>query len=206
MIWLAAAPEARATTGRLFLDRRVRPFDRVPATRVRRRGPTSALGRGRGTHRRGRPAGLMRRSAAAGRGSGRGVAGRTRRGGAGSGPQGVSGRSAVGRRSLQAVGEVVVEVVPAELVAEPVELGRLVDEHELERRHRREVGEVLGRDPEPEARVVRAARVDPGRGVGLEVRAGSPQGTRDGQPRQRLRSGRRRRRRSRPSGSAGPCR
>jgi dehydrogenase/reductase SDR family protein 12 len=34
MIWLAAAPEARMTTGRLFLDRRVRPFDRIPATRV----------------------------------------------------------------------------------------------------------------------------------------------------------------------------
>ena len=34
IVWLAAAPEARATTGRLFLDRRVRPFDRVPGTRV----------------------------------------------------------------------------------------------------------------------------------------------------------------------------
>jgi NAD(P)-dependent dehydrogenase (short-subunit alcohol dehydrogenase family) len=34
MLWLAAAPEARATTGRVYLDRRVRPFDRAPATRV----------------------------------------------------------------------------------------------------------------------------------------------------------------------------
>jgi NAD(P)-dependent dehydrogenase (short-subunit alcohol dehydrogenase family) len=34
MLWLAAAPEARATSGRLFLDRRERPFDRVPGTRV----------------------------------------------------------------------------------------------------------------------------------------------------------------------------
>ena len=34
MLWLAAAPEARATTGHLFLDRRVRPFDRVPSTRL----------------------------------------------------------------------------------------------------------------------------------------------------------------------------
>ncbi len=34
MLWLAAAPGARATTGRLFLDRRVRPFDRVPSTRL----------------------------------------------------------------------------------------------------------------------------------------------------------------------------
>jgi len=34
MLWLAAAPEARVTTGRLFLDRRTRPFDRVPATRL----------------------------------------------------------------------------------------------------------------------------------------------------------------------------
>jgi dehydrogenase/reductase SDR family protein 12 len=34
MLWLAAAPEARATSGRLFLDRRVRPFDRIPATRL----------------------------------------------------------------------------------------------------------------------------------------------------------------------------
>lgn len=34
VLWLAAAPEARATSGRLFLDRRVRPFDRVPSTRL----------------------------------------------------------------------------------------------------------------------------------------------------------------------------
>ena len=34
IVWLAAAPEARAVTGRLFLDRRVRPFDRVPSTRL----------------------------------------------------------------------------------------------------------------------------------------------------------------------------
>ncbi len=33
-LWLAAAPEARAATGRLFLDRRARPFDRVPSTRL----------------------------------------------------------------------------------------------------------------------------------------------------------------------------
>jgi len=36
MIWLAAAPEARETTGRLFLDRRTRPFDRLPSTRLSR--------------------------------------------------------------------------------------------------------------------------------------------------------------------------
>ena len=34
MLWLAAAPAARATTGRLYLDRRVRPFDRIPSTRL----------------------------------------------------------------------------------------------------------------------------------------------------------------------------
>jgi NAD(P)-dependent dehydrogenase (short-subunit alcohol dehydrogenase family) len=34
MLWLAAAPEAREVSGRLFLDRRVRPFDRVPSTRL----------------------------------------------------------------------------------------------------------------------------------------------------------------------------
>ncbi len=34
MIWLAAADEAGRTTGRLFLDRRPRPFDRIPQTRV----------------------------------------------------------------------------------------------------------------------------------------------------------------------------
>jgi NAD(P)-dependent dehydrogenase (short-subunit alcohol dehydrogenase family) len=33
-IWLAAAPEAVTATGRLFLDRRARPFDRIPATRL----------------------------------------------------------------------------------------------------------------------------------------------------------------------------
>ncbi len=34
MLWLAAAPDSRATSGRLFLDRRPRPFDRVPSTRL----------------------------------------------------------------------------------------------------------------------------------------------------------------------------
>ena len=34
MLWLAAAPEARAVSGKLFLDRRVRLFDRVPSTRL----------------------------------------------------------------------------------------------------------------------------------------------------------------------------
>jgi hypothetical protein len=34
MLWLAAAPEARAERGRLYLDRRSRPFDRIPATRL----------------------------------------------------------------------------------------------------------------------------------------------------------------------------
>jgi NAD(P)-dependent dehydrogenase (short-subunit alcohol dehydrogenase family) len=33
-LWLAAAPEARAASGRLFLDRRIRPFDRIPSTRL----------------------------------------------------------------------------------------------------------------------------------------------------------------------------
>lgn len=34
ILWLAAAPEAGEVTGRLFLDRRVRPFDRIPSTRL----------------------------------------------------------------------------------------------------------------------------------------------------------------------------
>jgi dehydrogenase/reductase SDR family member 12 len=34
MLWLASSDEARRSTGRLFLDRRVRPFDRVPWTRL----------------------------------------------------------------------------------------------------------------------------------------------------------------------------
>lgn len=34
LLWLAAAPDARRDAGRLFLDRRVRTFDRVPATRL----------------------------------------------------------------------------------------------------------------------------------------------------------------------------
>jgi dehydrogenase/reductase SDR family protein 12 len=33
-VWLAASPAGRRQTGRLFLDRRARPFDRVPATRL----------------------------------------------------------------------------------------------------------------------------------------------------------------------------
>jgi dehydrogenase/reductase SDR family member 12 len=34
LLWLAASPDARRTSGRLFLDRRVRPFDRIPSTRL----------------------------------------------------------------------------------------------------------------------------------------------------------------------------
>lgn len=34
IVWLAASDEARGRTGRLFLDRRARPFDRLPMTRV----------------------------------------------------------------------------------------------------------------------------------------------------------------------------
>ena len=34
ILWLAAAPGARAVSGRLFLDRRIRPFDRLPSTRL----------------------------------------------------------------------------------------------------------------------------------------------------------------------------
>ena len=34
IVWLATAPEAATISGRLFLDRRPRPFDRVPVTRL----------------------------------------------------------------------------------------------------------------------------------------------------------------------------
>jgi dehydrogenase/reductase SDR family member 12 len=34
MVWLAASDEAAAATGQLFLDRRKRPFDRIPTTRL----------------------------------------------------------------------------------------------------------------------------------------------------------------------------
>ena len=33
-VWLASAPEPARTSGRLWLDRRARPFDRLPGTRV----------------------------------------------------------------------------------------------------------------------------------------------------------------------------
>ena len=33
-VWLAAAPDVGADTGRLYLDRRARPFDRAPQTRL----------------------------------------------------------------------------------------------------------------------------------------------------------------------------
>lgn len=33
-VWLAAAPEGRRASGRLYLDRRPRPFDRIPSTRL----------------------------------------------------------------------------------------------------------------------------------------------------------------------------
>jgi NAD(P)-dependent dehydrogenase (short-subunit alcohol dehydrogenase family) len=32
--WLAAHPDPAATSGRLYLDRRPRPFDRIPSTRL----------------------------------------------------------------------------------------------------------------------------------------------------------------------------
>jgi NAD(P)-dependent dehydrogenase (short-subunit alcohol dehydrogenase family) len=41
VVWLGADPAAAATSGALFLDRRRRPFDRVPGTRL------SAADRGR---------------------------------------------------------------------------------------------------------------------------------------------------------------
>ena len=34
MVWLAADEQARSLSGRLVLDRRARPFDRLPSTRV----------------------------------------------------------------------------------------------------------------------------------------------------------------------------
>ena len=34
LLWLAAAPEAAASTGRLWLDRRARSFDKIRRTRV----------------------------------------------------------------------------------------------------------------------------------------------------------------------------
>jgi dehydrogenase/reductase SDR family member 12 len=34
IVWLAAHPEPASTSGRLYLDRRPRPFDRLPATRL----------------------------------------------------------------------------------------------------------------------------------------------------------------------------
>ena len=34
IVWLASSPEARRFNGQLFLDRRPRPFDRVPSTRL----------------------------------------------------------------------------------------------------------------------------------------------------------------------------
>ena len=34
MVWLAADPRATGLAGRLVLDRRARPFDRIPSTRV----------------------------------------------------------------------------------------------------------------------------------------------------------------------------
>jgi hypothetical protein len=34
LLWLAAAPRDQVASGRLYLDRRVRPFDRLPSTRL----------------------------------------------------------------------------------------------------------------------------------------------------------------------------
>ena len=53
IVWLAASEEAGRSTGKLFLDRRPRPFDRVPMTRVRRRRAAGAVGPRRRADRRG---------------------------------------------------------------------------------------------------------------------------------------------------------
>ncbi len=37
LLWLVAAPRDRVASGRLYLDRRARPFDRLPSTRLSRR-------------------------------------------------------------------------------------------------------------------------------------------------------------------------
>ncbi len=103
-------------------------------------------------------------------------------------------------------GEVEVEVVPAELVPERVDPGGLVDHQELGPAHRGEVGQVLRRDGVAEARVVRAAGMDPGGRVGPEVRPRAPRRPGDRQRRQGLLRRARRRRRWRPSGSGCPCR
>jgi hypothetical protein len=34
LLWLVAAPRSEVVSGRLYLDRRVRPFDRLPSTRL----------------------------------------------------------------------------------------------------------------------------------------------------------------------------
>jgi hypothetical protein len=36
LLWLAAGPRSEIRSGRLFLDRRERPFDRLPSTRLSR--------------------------------------------------------------------------------------------------------------------------------------------------------------------------
>src|SRR4051794_35533525 len=77
--------------------------------------------------------------------------------------------------------KVVVHVIPADLVAEGVEAGPIVDDEQLGPAHRREVGQVVGGDVVAEARVMRAACQDPGRGVRLQVGAWAPDGTRDRQ-------------------------
>ena len=51
-IWLAASADAGRQTGRLFLDRRPRPFDRVPWTRVLAADRRATVGSGRRADRR----------------------------------------------------------------------------------------------------------------------------------------------------------
>ena len=53
IIWLATARRDEIGNGLLFLDRRPRPFDRVPSTRLERARAPPALGDGRPANRRG---------------------------------------------------------------------------------------------------------------------------------------------------------
>ncbi len=55
IVWLATHPDPASIDGRLFLDRRPRPFDRVRSTRLSRSRTSPSVGPHRGADRANRP-------------------------------------------------------------------------------------------------------------------------------------------------------
>src|SRR3712207_3692181 len=78
------------------------------------------------------------------------------------------------RRVLQPSRQRVIHLVPAQFVLERSQLGAVVDAQELDASHGRELFQMLARQLQAKAGVMRAASVDPRRRCGLKIRLRRP--------------------------------